>query len=94
MNGPIAASEYLISSCSKLDQWEVVFAHADRLGLHLHFKTQETENDQDLDGGRLGTERRLYYRELIARFAHHLALNWNLGEENTNTTAELQSSSR
>lgn len=37
--------------CSKLDQWELVFAHADRIGLYLHFKTQETENDQDLDRG-------------------------------------------
>lgn len=74
--------------CSKLDQWEIVFEHADHLGLHLHFKTQETENDQLLDGGALGPERTLYYRELIARFAHHLALNWNLGEENTNTDAQ------
>ncbi|MBW3631077.1 MAG: DUF5060 domain-containing protein [Gemmatimonadetes bacterium] len=67
---------------SKLAQWERVFGHADSLGLYLHFKTQETENDLLLDGGNLGTERRLYYRELIARFGHHLALNWNLGEEN------------
>jgi hypothetical protein len=36
----------------------------------------------------LGIQRKLYYRELIARFSHHLALNWNLGEENTNTTAQ------
>ena len=74
--------------CSKLAQWEIVFEHADRLGLYLHFKTQETENDQLLDGGELGLERKLYYRELIARFGHHLALNWNLGEENTNTDAQ------
>ena len=74
--------------CSKLAQWEILFEHADRLGLYLHFKTQETENDQLLDGGELGLERKLYYRELIARFAHHLALNWNLGEENTNTDAQ------
>ena len=67
---------------SKLAQWEKVFTHADSLGLYLHFKTQETENDQLLDGGELGPERKLYYRELIARFGHHLALNWNLGEEN------------
>ena len=67
---------------SKLAQWEEVFAHADSLGLHLHFKTQETENDGLLDGGELGPERRLYYRELVARFGHHMALNWNLGEEN------------
>ena len=66
---------------SKLAQWEIVFSHADRLGLFLHCKTQETENDQLLDGGELGTERKLYYRELVARFAHHHALNWNLGEE-------------
>ena len=73
---------------SKLAQWEVVFTHADSLGMFLHFKTQETENDQTLDGGALGTERKLYYRELVARFGHHLALNWNLGEENTNTDAQ------
>ena len=67
---------------SRLAQWERVFAHADSLGLYLHFKTQETENDLLLDGGELGLERKLYYRELVARFGHHLALNWNLGEEN------------
>ena len=79
-----------VMDCSKLDQWEVVFEHADKLGLYLHFKTQETENDHYLDGGNLGTERKLYYRELIARFSHHLALNWNLGEENTNSTSQIQ----
>ena len=71
--------------CSKLDQWEIVFSHMDRLGILLHVITQETENDQLLDGGELGLQRRLYYRELIARFAHHPAVVWNLGEENTNT---------
>jgi hypothetical protein len=84
--------------CSKLDQWGIVFDHATALGLYLHFKTQETENDdsrgpgaaQSLDGGDLGIERKLYYRELIARFGHALALNWNLGEENTQTPAQQQ----
>lgn len=75
---------------SRLAQWEIVFEHAGMLGLFLHFKTQETENDQLLDGGDLGPQRRLYYRELIARFGHHLALNWNLGEETTNTTRQLK----
>jgi hypothetical protein len=69
---------------SRMDQWEVVFEHADRSGFFLHVKTQETENETLLDGGELGRERKLYYRELIARFGHHLALNWNLGEENNN----------
>ena len=74
--------------CSKLDQWEIVFSHMDAQGLLLHVVQQEQENDQLLDGGALGPERRLYYRELIARYGHHLALVWNLGEENTNTDAE------
>jgi len=41
-----------------------------------------------LDGGDLGPTRKLYYRELIARFAHHPVVVWNLGEENTNTTEQ------
>jgi hypothetical protein len=76
--------------CSKLDQWEIVFSHADAVGLFMEFKTQEEENDQLLDGGDLHIERRLYYRELIARYSHDLSLTWNLGEENTNTTEQLQ----
>jgi hypothetical protein len=78
-------NEKLRFDCSKLDQWEIVFSYMDKLGIALHVVTQETENDQGLDGGELGIHRKLYYRELIARFAHHLAIEWNLGEENTNT---------
>lgn len=80
--------------CSKLDQWEIVFSHMDKLGLMLHVVTQETENDQGLDEGNLGLQRRLYYRELIARFAHHPAVVWNLGEENTNTTEQQKAFAR
>lgn len=74
--------------CSKLDQWNVVFSRMDELGLAMHVVTQETENDQLLDDGELGRERKLYYRELIARFSHHLGVVWNLGEENTNTNKQ------
>jgi hypothetical protein len=89
--------------CSRLDQWGIVFDHATRLGLYLHFKLQETEIDdnrvgnrqqpggpvaESLDGGLLGKERKLYCRELIARFGHSLAINWNLGEENTQSPEE------
>lgn len=90
--------------CSKLDQWGIVFDHATACGLYLHFKLQENEIDdnrrgdrgeaaavpESLDGGRLGPERKLYCRELIARFAHELALNWNIGEENTQSTDEVR----
>ncbi|WP_271783762.1 carbohydrate-binding protein [Aquimarina algiphila] len=68
---------------SKLAQWEKVMEYADKKGVYLHFKTMETENDNFMDGNSFGRERKLYYRELIARFGHHLALNWNLTEETT-----------
>jgi hypothetical protein len=86
--------EHFRMDVSRLAQWEILFSHADTLGLYLHFKTQETENAQLLDGGDLGNGRKLYYRELIARFSHHLALNWNLGEETTNTTDQIRAFSK
>ncbi|MGJ8680033.1 DUF5060 domain-containing protein, partial [Paraglaciecola sp.] len=67
---------------SKLEQWNVLFEHMQQKGLALHVITQETENETMLDGGDVGFHRQLYYQELIARFGHHLALIWNLGEEN------------
>ncbi len=90
--------------CSKLDQWAIVFQHASQQGMHLHFKLQENEMDdnraghdgkladvpESLDGGLLGVERKLYCRELIARYGHHLAITWNVGEENTQSTSEQQ----
>lgn len=75
---------------SKLDQWQIVMEHGTKKGMYLHFKTQETENGTLLDGGNLGTQRKLYYRELIARFSHNLALNWNLGEEMVNSTEQIR----
>ena len=85
--------------CSKLDQWGIVFEHAQSNGIYLHFKLQETEMDdnrhrekdiipESLDGGLLGPERKLYLREIIARFSHNLALNWNLSEENSQSYEE------
>ncbi|WP_025865234.1 DUF5060 domain-containing protein [Prolixibacter bellariivorans] len=68
--------------CSKLDQWEIVFDHMDSLGIMQHVVTQETENETLLDNGNTDAQRKLYYRELVARFGHHPALVWNLGEEN------------
>ena len=68
---------------SKLRQWETVFNHAQQHSIFLHFVLNEAEeaNKRELDNGELGVERKLYYRELIARFGHYLALQWNLCEE-------------
>lgn len=97
----VSRDEKMHYDCSKLDQWNIVFTHGTNKGMYLHFKLQETENDDrrgrsqaetdvptSLDGGKLGRERKLYLREMIARFGHQLALNWNLGEENTQSTSE------
>lgn len=67
---------------SKMAQWERIMAYATKRGMLMDIKTQETENDLLLDGGYLGRERKLYYRELMARFGHNLGVTWNLGEEN------------
>ncbi len=67
---------------SKMAQWEQVFSYADKKGMYLHFKLGEEENETLMDGGDTGKDRMIFYRELIARFGHHLALNWNIGEEN------------
>jgi hypothetical protein len=64
---------------SKLAQWEIVMSHMDTLGLQLMVITQEEENEQIL--GKMTTLRKVYYRELISRFAHHHALLWDLSEE-------------
>jgi hypothetical protein len=77
----VSYDDYVHLDVSRLEQWEIVLDHAQKLGLFLHFKTQESENQGLLDGGETGPQRKLYYRELIARFGHHLALNWNMGEE-------------
>ena len=78
----ISYNERARFDCSKLDQWELLFQHMQQKGILLHMVTQETENELMLDGGDTGPQRKLYYRELIARFGHHLGLVWNLGEEN------------
>lgn len=68
---------------SKLAQWETAFAHAQQQGINLHVVLNEAEaaNKNFLDDATLGTERKLFYREMAARFGHHNALYWNLSEE-------------
>jgi CubicO group peptidase (beta-lactamase class C family) len=68
---------------SKLHQWQIVFSHAQAKGIVLHFVLNEAEknNKLELGGKDLTTERKLFYREMVARFGHHNALIWNLCEE-------------
>ena len=74
---------------SKLAQWERVFAHMDQAGVIKDIVLTETENEslfEALESGTTGEgfadTRKLYYREMVARFAHLRRVVWNLGEEN------------
>ena len=77
------ASDNTHYDISKLHQWEIVFRHAQAKGIVLHFVFNEAEknNKLELGGKELTTERKLFYREMVARFGHHNALIWNLCEE-------------
>jgi hypothetical protein len=79
INPWIAYDEHTRYDVSKLGQWDIVFSHMDRLGMQVMMITQEEEGEQTL--GKMSDERKLYYRELIARFAHHAGIIWDLDEE-------------
>jgi len=80
----------------KLRTWENVFTHATSRGIFLHVLLAETEHGNETyhDRGTLGAERKLYYRELIARFGHHPGLEWDLGEENDYGTEKRKTFAR
>lgn len=73
---------------SKLAQWDIVFKHMQEKGILTQFVLSETENEslfEWLEGKNtddIATSRKIYYRELFARFGYHLATTWNIGEEN------------
>ena len=82
----VAPADKLHFDVSKLEQWGRVFSHMNQRGLQLELVLEENENDQiPVSGGGLGNgltlERRLYYRELVARFGHQPALQWVIGDE-------------
>lgn len=68
---------------SKLAQWQQVLEHMQRRGINAHIVLSETEvgNTDWLDDGELGVQRKLFFRELVARFAYLNGVKWNLGEE-------------
>ena len=85
----VAHDDPYVFDVSKLAQWQAVLEHANRKGVAVHFLFTETENESFFevhDGLSVGEDfapsRKLYYREMVARFGHLPMLVWNLGEEN------------
>ena len=58
----------------KLAEWEDLFCYLQAKGIVLHLVFED-------DSGWTGFNRVMYYREMIARFAHHNGLYWNISEE-------------
>lgn len=80
----------LIYDVSKLDQWEIVYTHMDRKGINADMYMCEADNSHYLNGGGMGTERSIFFREIIARFGHHLGLRYNIGEEHGLKTDQIK----
>ncbi|KJF45287.1 hypothetical protein LH29_07870 [Draconibacterium sediminis] len=78
-----------IYDVSKLAQWNIVFKHMNEKGIQLDFLFWESENTTLLNNGNLGVERKIYYRELLARFGHLPAIRWNISEEPTATPEQI-----
>lgn len=82
-----SAKERYRMDVSKLAQWEVLFEHMNSRGVALHALFSETENeslfehDETGSTGGFAKSRRLYHREMVARFGHHPGLLFNIGEE-------------
>ena len=70
---------------SKLNQWNMALNHAQRQGIMWNCVLGETEsgNEQWFSPQIefLSGQRKLFYREIVARFSYLNGIKWNLGEE-------------
>jgi len=82
----ITIDDNYIYDVSKLDQWQILFDHMMTQGVMVHFILTEGENQNLFEftegGGTFTDNRKIYYREMVARFGYLNAITWNIGEEN------------
>ncbi len=81
----INRDSYYVYDVSKLDQWQLVFDHMMKKGIMIDLVTTEQENQSYFEfnePSEFATSRKVFYRELVARFGYLNAIVWNLGEEN------------
>ncbi|WP_084088218.1 DUF5060 domain-containing protein [Fodinibius roseus] len=76
---------YYQYDCSKLDQWQRVFDYMMQKGVVTHFVLGETEVEMYFEKVEnqfpFADSRKLYYREMVARFGYLNGVIWNIGEE-------------
>lgn len=79
-----SADNALQYDLSKIAQWGVVLDHADALGIAITIQLHHADDDMVLlNNGKLFEDRKLYYREMIARFGHLLGVTWDIGSDLT-----------
>lgn len=78
--------DYTTYDVSKLDQWQIVFDQMYNKGIVAELVLSETENSnwfedqEEVSRTSFSNSRKLYYREMVARFGY-LNIIYNIGEE-------------
>ena len=88
--------------CSKLDQWEIVFEQMTKRGLLINLCLSQPGNVSYFeyaegilaDTTPFAVTRKLFYREMVARFSGHCALTWNIMEAADNDNLEATDQTR
>ncbi len=81
------SSSYYKYDVSKMDQWQLVFDHMMEKGMMAHLVFTESTNQSFFETNvasgdpMFSDARKIYFREIIARFGYLNALTWNIGEE-------------
>jgi hypothetical protein len=78
--------------CSKLDQWDIIFEHMTKKGMFVNLCLTQPANQSVFEWAEktpgsdsaFAASRKVFYREMVARFGHLCALEWNLVEQMTN----------
>lgn len=82
------STSYATYDVSKLDQWQIVMDHMTEKGLMAHLVFSESTNqsifevDSPSGDPSFSDVRKIYFREIVARFGYLNAVTWNIGEEN------------
>lgn len=82
---PFANTRYDVS---KLHQWNLVLNHMQEKGVaaHIILAQHSMANREWLDQGTLGPQRKLFLREMLARFSYLNGVKWTLSNERSDNT--------
>ena len=75
---------------TRLNKWNDIFKYAIEKDIALEFVLNEIEDgNRLLLGPNLTNQRKLFYREMVARYSHHPAVRWIITEENAFSNTNL-----